>query len=96
MVKTKSGVLVPVNPGKVLFSDDDWRRIGLILKLSRRELQVARLTAEYQRRKNIARRLGLSPHTISTIAERVFRKLRVTGQVPLVLNFVWLQQAVQV
>ncbi len=44
-------------------------------KLSRRELQIAQAMLAGMTRVEVARHLGLSPHTISTVCKRIFRKL---------------------
>lgn len=44
-------------------------------KLSRRELQIAQAMLTGMTRVEVAKHLGLSPHTISTVCKRIFRKL---------------------
>ena len=58
-------------------SSIDWASIGLEFRLSRRELEVARLMYASARRVEIARRLQCSVHTVRTHTDHLFRKLRV-------------------
>ncbi|MFJ1752009.1 response regulator transcription factor [Kitasatospora sp. NPDC088134] len=52
---------------------------------SRRELEVLRLVGEGASYALIARRLGLSPHTVDTYLRRIRAKTGVTTQVQLAL-----------
>jgi DNA-binding NarL/FixJ family response regulator len=48
--------------------------------LAPREREVAIELADGLSRKHVAERLGVSVHTVSTIARRIYRKLSVTSQ----------------
>ncbi len=55
------------------------------VEFSRRELQVLHLVGEGASYAMIARRLGLSPHTVDTYLRRIRAKSGVTSQVQLAL-----------
>lgn len=71
-----------------MFSNRAWGEIARSLKLSGRELQIVRGVFDDQTESTIATELGLSPCTIHTHSERLYRKLAVTGRVKLVLRIV--------
>jgi DNA-binding CsgD family transcriptional regulator len=71
-----------------MFSDAAWREIARSLKLSGRELQILRAILDDRTESAIAANLGVSPHTIHTYRERLYRKLRVCDRVRLVLRVV--------
>lgn len=54
-----------------------------ITRLSPREREVALALAEGLTRAHVAERMGVSVHTVSTLARRVYRKLGVTSQAAL-------------
>jgi DNA-binding CsgD family transcriptional regulator len=51
------------------------------LSLTRREAQVLELLAEGCRHTEVAGRLGVSPHTVSSHAKNIYRKLGVRSAV---------------
>lgn len=72
--------------GAAMFSEEAWSQIGQSLKLSGRELQIVRAVFDDHTEFAIARNLNLSPHTVHTHCERLYRKLAVTDRVKLVLR----------
>jgi DNA-binding CsgD family transcriptional regulator len=61
--------------------DDVWRSIAGSLGLSEREAQIARLLlSDDNREDTIAAVLAISPHTVHTHLERLYRKLGVTSR----------------
>jgi DNA-binding CsgD family transcriptional regulator len=61
--------------------DDVWRAIAASLGLSEREAQIARLLlSDDNREDTIATVLAISPHTVHTHLERLYRKLGVTSR----------------
>ena len=61
--------------------DDVWRAIAGSLGLSEREAQIARLLlSDDNREDTIATVLAISPHTVHTHLERLYRKLGVTSR----------------
>lgn len=64
--------------------DQDWGTLVKYLKLSRREEQIARCALRNDKMVTIAAHLGVSPHTVHTYRERLFRKLGIGGAAELV------------
>jgi DNA-binding CsgD family transcriptional regulator len=62
---------------------DETISIPLGTNLSRREAQVAQLLLAGGTRAEIGELLGISPHTVHTHVERIFRKLSVHSRVQL-------------
>ena len=71
-----------------LFSDQEWSRITESLRLSPRERQVTQGVLEDLKESAIARRLGISRHTVHTHIERIYHKLTVSSRVQLVVRVV--------
>ena len=63
-----------------------WAAIARRLRLSPRELQIAQLIFQDSKELAIADALGMSPHTVRTHMERLYRKLSVKSRVKLVLR----------
>jgi DNA-binding CsgD family transcriptional regulator len=72
--------------GAAMLSDTAWREIAHSLGLSGRELQILRAIFDDRTEFTMARELGISPCTIHTYCERLYRKLVVTDRVRLVLR----------
>jgi DNA-binding CsgD family transcriptional regulator len=68
-----------------LLSDKEWQAIGLQLELSGRECDVLRYVVEDVKESIIARRLGISSHTVHTHMNRLYEKLGVGSRVELIL-----------
>ena len=69
-----------------MFSELAWGEITRSLRLSRRELQIVRAIFDDYTEFAIANNLNVSPPTIHTHCERLYRKLAVTDRVKLVLR----------
>jgi DNA-binding CsgD family transcriptional regulator len=63
-----------------------WEEIGGSLNLSHQELRIVRGVFDDLTESAIADELQISPHTVHTHLGRLYRKLGVTGRVPLVLR----------
>lgn len=63
-----------------------WDSIGTALRLSPRELEVVRSVFECGADPLIAVRLGISPHTVHTHLDRIYRKLGLGSRCDLVLR----------
>ena len=72
--------------GAEMFSEPAWKEIARSLKLSGREVQIVRGIFNDNTESTIAGNLAVSPHTIHTYCERLYRKLVVTDRVRLVLR----------
>ena len=72
--------------GAAMFSKQAWDEIARSLKLSGRELQIIKDVFDDRTEFAIAAHYGVSPHTIHTYCERLYRKLGVTDRVKLVLR----------
>ena len=69
-----------------MFSEQAWREIARSLKLSGQELRIVRGMFDDCTEGTIASNLKISPHTVHTHCERLYRKLAVTDRVRLVLR----------
>ena len=69
-----------------IFSDEAWAEIARSLKLSGRELQIARGVFDDRIELAIASDLGISSHTVHTHIERLHHKLAVRNRVEMVLR----------
>lgn len=65
-----------------------WCMLAAALRLSPRELEIARGIFRDEKDVAIAGRLGISPHTVHTHVERLYHKLGVHSRVELVLHIV--------
>lgn len=63
-----------------------WECVSRRCGLSARERQIAVGVLEDQKESTIARRLGISTHTVHTHLERMYRKLDVSSRVQLVVR----------
>jgi DNA-binding NarL/FixJ family response regulator len=72
--------------GAAMFSERAWKEIARSLKLSGQELRIVRRVFDDNTESAIADNLNVSPHTIHTHCERLYRKLGVTDRVKLVLR----------
>ncbi len=63
---------------------DDWRNLCEVLRLSERECQITSHLMDGCSEAEIARHLGISPHTVHTYVERLRRKLNVANGAQLV------------
>ena len=64
----------------------EWRLIDRELKLSAREHDIVELVNADVKESAMGARLGISPHTVHTHLERLYRKLGVSGRVQLVVR----------
>jgi DNA-binding NarL/FixJ family response regulator len=71
--------------GAGLFCGRTWTVLAVRLKLSGRELQIVRGIFNDQKEYTIAAELGVSPHTVHTERERLYRKLGINDRLQLVL-----------
>jgi DNA-binding NarL/FixJ family response regulator len=69
-----------------LFSDQAWSALRESLKLSAREVEITRYIFADCKEKVIAEELRLSPHTVRTYCERLYRKLNVNSRVEMVVS----------
>ena len=74
--------------GSNLFNDNEWSVIAEELSLSPRELQIVRSVFDDAKELAIANHLGISPHTVHTYVERIYRKLAVKSRLQMALRIV--------
>lgn len=72
--------------GQFVFDDDAWEAIAQSLKLSDREFQIVQCVFDDRKELAIATDLDISPHTVHTYLERLYRKLGVSSRVELVVR----------
>lgn len=72
--------------GNAIFSHSEWDEIGTTLYLSPRELQIVQGVFDDAKEAAIARRLKISPHTVHTYLERIYRKLDVNSRVQMIVR----------
>jgi DNA-binding CsgD family transcriptional regulator len=77
---------VPCPLGAAMFSDQAWNEIARSLRLSGQELRIVCGVFDDQTESAIAGQLQVSPHTIHTHCERLYRKVGVSDRVRLVLR----------
>jgi len=70
--------------GSSMLSDIAWRAITESLGFSRRHMQILQGVFDDDKESVIAENLGISPHTVHTHLERIYRKLGVRGRLELV------------
>lgn len=76
------------SPGSRLLAGEEWQRAERGLHLSGREVEIVRAIFDDRTESAIAQGLGISPHTVHTHVERLYRKLGVTSRTQLVLRVV--------
>jgi DNA-binding CsgD family transcriptional regulator len=69
-------------------SSADWSAIGASLKLSARELQIVTCIIQdlAETQDDVGRYLGMSPHTVHTHLERLYKKLGVANRSQLIVR----------
>lgn len=78
----------PAATGSALLSAGDWVEAASQLRLSGRELQILRGVFDCRKDTALAADLGIAPRTVATHFERLYRKMKVTNRVALVLRVV--------
>lgn len=76
------------SPGRALLTRAEWDAAESALHLSGREREIAEAVFDDRTESAIARDLGISPHTVHTHVERLYRKLSVASRTQLVLRMV--------
>ncbi len=76
------------SPGRALLTRAEWDAAENTLHLSGREREIAEAVFDDRTESAIARELGISPHTVHTHVERLYRKLSVASRTQLVLRLV--------
>jgi len=66
--------------GRQILRNEQWEGLGKSLQLSGRELQILQGVFDDQTEAAVARELGISPHTVPTHLERLYRKLGVASR----------------
>jgi DNA-binding NarL/FixJ family response regulator len=72
--------------GRRIIADREWASLAERLRLAPREVQVIKGVFDDQKELVIADELGISPHTVHTYLERIYRKLAVDSRVSLVVR----------
>jgi DNA-binding CsgD family transcriptional regulator len=67
-------------------SDSAWFAVAAALRLSGRESEILQAVFDDQKESCIAANLGISPHTVHSHLERLYRKLKVSSRVALVIR----------
>jgi DNA-binding CsgD family transcriptional regulator len=71
--------------GRSLLSASAWLHLRAAFGLSSREIQIAQGMFEDQKEDAIAAEMGISPHTVNTYVQRLYRKLDVCSRVQLIV-----------
>ncbi len=69
-----------VSRGRHVLSSPQWQRLAVTFALSPREEQILRGLFDDLTEFAIARELGISPHTVHTHLERLYRKLEANSR----------------
>ncbi len=80
-----SGDAAKLAQGDVL-TVEQWHVVARTFRLSGREMEVATLVLRDMKENEIAERLKISPHTVHTYLERLFRKVSVASRTQLVIR----------
>jgi DNA-binding CsgD family transcriptional regulator len=72
--------------GHALFSSAEWRRLGAVLRLSRREIEIAQGVFDDRKDEQIAHQLDISRHTVNTYLHRLYKKLQVGSRPQLIVK----------
>lgn len=64
-------------PGRQILNDCQWETVQRALQLSSRELDIVKCLFDDQTELGVAHELDISPHTVHTHLERLYRKLGV-------------------
>jgi DNA-binding CsgD family transcriptional regulator len=73
-------------PGRRLLAPAAWEELGEMLQLSPREMQIAQCVFDDQKEQCIAFELGISPHTVNSYLQRMYRKMGISSRTQLVLS----------
>lgn len=74
--------------GPSLLPPDAWPLLRSALGLSLRELQILQCVFDDQKQEAIAFQLGISPATVNTYFQRLYRKLRIASRTQLVVRVI--------
>jgi DNA-binding CsgD family transcriptional regulator len=79
---------MPARVPSAFLSSAAWSAIGASLKLSARELQIVTCIVEdlAETQDDVGRHLGMSPHTVHTHLERLYKKLGVANRSHLIVR----------
>jgi DNA-binding CsgD family transcriptional regulator len=79
---------MPARVSSGFLSSAAWSAIGASLKLSARELQIVTCIVEdlAETQNEVGRHLGISPHTVHTHLERLYKKLGVASRSHLIVR----------
>jgi DNA-binding CsgD family transcriptional regulator len=79
---------MPGRSPSAFLSSAAWSAIGESLKLSARELQIVTCIVEdlAETQDEVGRHLGMSPHTVHTHVERLYKKLGVANRSHLIVR----------
>lgn len=70
----------PIEADHRVLREIEWKRVAMRFALSPREVKVAQRIFDDLRESEIAERLGISPHTVHTHIERLYRKIGVASR----------------
>ena len=87
-VQRWGGQAPPAPAGAALFCERTWTVLAVNLKLSGRELEIVRGIFNDLKEHDIAAELGVSPHTVHTERERLYRKLGIKDRPQLMLRII--------
>ena len=73
-----------VNPGRGLYLEETWLRLGSLLRLSPRELEITQAVFDDHAEVTMAEGLGISIHTVHTYLKRLYQKLGARSRVEVV------------
>lgn len=74
--------------GRDMFPDRIWRELAASLRLSGREFEIVQGVFDDRKEMSIASLAGISPHTVNTYLQRLYRKLEVSSRPQLILRVV--------
>ncbi len=72
--------------GRHVFPEPIWQQLASSLRLSGREFEIVQGVFDDRKELSIASLAGISPHTVNTYLQRLYRKLQVRSRPQLILR----------
>lgn len=79
-VNANTESVTPPTVGRNILSPGEWKTLSGTLELSRREAEIVQCLFDDETEAAVAMELGISPHTVHTHLERLYRKLGVASR----------------
>jgi DNA-binding NarL/FixJ family response regulator len=74
--------------GRSIFSESEWRGLADLMQMSRQQRRIVWCLTQGMGDKDIAQAMGITPSTVRTHLDRIFKRMGVDDRVKLVLLLV--------